>query len=547
MKRYRPWDPNQTVLFPPSLSDWLPEDHLAYFMLDLVASLDLSAIEDVIQSKDARGTRPYDPQMMVALLLYGYCVGVRSSRRIERATHEDIGFRLICGEIHLDHSAINVFRKQHSSALSGLFVQVLQLCQEADMVKLGHVALDGTKMQANASKHKSVSYERLPKSESQLIQEAEALIQQALDTDAEEDELYGKDKRGDELPEEMQRREGRLQKLTEARLALEAKAAKRHAEELKTKAKKAKEKAAKAKKASKDAAKDSAEDARLEAGAAAAIALKCAEERVKVAIAEAKAKDDHAITPAEKKSATHSRQRAERALADLIKTQECLAPEAVPAEGHSLPEHRSPIDADGNPGPSAQYNFTDPDSRIMKTAGGFIQGYNCQAAVDEEHQVIVGAGLSNQSPDAEYLKPLLDQVIENCGGPPGKFTADAGYYSDENAEFCEEKGCAAYISTGRESVRRKADANPPAGKKESRSKRRADMLAKLQTEDGRAIYAQRKAVAEAPFGQIKEARGIRRFLLRGMDLAAREWDLICTTHNILKLFKATGKSATVFV
>jgi len=180
MKSYRPWHPDQSFLFPPSPREWLPEDHLAYFVLDLVAGLDLSQIEGAIHAKDARGTRPYDPRMMTALILYGYSVGVVSSRRIERATHEDVGFRVLAGDQHPDHTAISAFRKRHIEALGSLFVQVLRLCQKAGLVKLGHVALDGTKIKANASKRKAMSYKRILKKEKALIAEVEAMLREAV-------------------------------------------------------------------------------------------------------------------------------------------------------------------------------------------------------------------------------------------------------------------------------------------------------------------------------------------------------------------------------
>jgi transposase len=215
---------NQTLLFPPSLHDWLPEGHLARFLLDVVSALDLSAIYTSYQEKDGRGQAAYAPEMMVRLLLYGYARGVYSSRKIQTRTYEDVAFRYLSGDQHPDHATIAEFRKRHLEALSGLFTQALLLCSEAGLVKLGHVSIDGTKIKANASKHKAMSYKHMNETEARLKQEIDALLAAAEKTDAEEDAQYGKDRQGDELPAELQRRESRLQKIGEAKAALEQEA-----------------------------------------------------------------------------------------------------------------------------------------------------------------------------------------------------------------------------------------------------------------------------------------------------------------------------------
>ena len=215
---------NQTLLFPPSLHDWLPEGHLARFLLDVVSALDLSAIYTSYEEKDGRGQAAYAPEMMVRLLLYGYAKGVYSSRKIQTRTFEDVAFRYLSGDQHPDHATIAEFRKRHLEALSGLFTQALLLCSEAGLVKLGHVSIDGTKIKANASKHKAMSYKHMNETEARLKQEIDALLAAAEKTDAEEDAQYGKDRRGDELPAELQRRESRLQKIGEAKAALEQEA-----------------------------------------------------------------------------------------------------------------------------------------------------------------------------------------------------------------------------------------------------------------------------------------------------------------------------------
>ena len=223
-RSYLPYTLDQRLLLPPDMRSWLPEGHLALFVLDVVSVLDLSAIHNVYEARDDRGRAGFDPTMMVALLVYAYCVGKPSSRKIERATYEDVGFRVLSGDQHPDHDCIAAFRKEHLTALAGLFVQVLQLCQTAGLVKLGHIAIDGTKVKANASKHKAMSYERMGETEKRLEQEVAELLARAEQADAQEDSEYGKGRRGDELPKELARRESRLAKIREAKAALEAEA-----------------------------------------------------------------------------------------------------------------------------------------------------------------------------------------------------------------------------------------------------------------------------------------------------------------------------------
>jgi len=389
-------------------------------------------------------------------------------------------------------------------------------------------------MKANASKHKAMSHARLKKSEQELMAEVEAMLRRAEETDAAEDELYGKNKRGDELPEELRRRESRLKKLAEARQVLEADAAKRHAEEKLKLAERAQEKAESAQGPGKEKAEERASDALFDAEYCVEIALQEAEDRVTDAQHEAQTLEQRAQTPADRRKVTLARQNQERAEQDLERTRIDLSSSATEPGPSKLPEHNITIDSAGNPKPKAQRNFTDPDSRILKDGTGFVQGYNCQAVVDEEHQIIIAAGASNQAPDAEYLKPMLEAAVTNCGAVPAAFTADAGYWSEENARFCKDLGTDAFIAIGRQ----KHGAHPPDDEEESKElPLRREMREKLASKEGKAQYARRKAVAEPPFGQIKEARGIRRFLLRGMEHARDEWNLICTTHNILKLFR----------
>ena len=442
-------------LLPPSLRDWLPPDHLAYFLLDVVAQLDLSEIY-ASYGGDGRGQPPYEPAMMTALLLYAYCRGVPSSRRIERATSEDVAFRVIAANSHPDHDSISEFRRRHLPALAGLFVQVLQLCQQAGLVKLGHVALDGTKVRANAGKHKAMSYGRMKEKGDELERQVAELLGLAEQVDAEEDAKYGKGVRGDELPEELRHQESRLRKIKEAMAALEA-------------------------------------EARAEAEAAAEAA------RQKIAEREQKA-----------------------------------------AESGEKPRGRAPEVPDPNqakPADKAQRNFTDPDSRIMKAGAtkSFEQCYNAQAAVDEECQVIVAAQVTQAANDKEQLQPMVEEIETQTGARPDQLSADAGYFSESNVGFLSERGIEGFVAV--EKLKHGERPPPVRGRPPKNLSVKEQMRRKLLTQGGRAVYAKRKAVVEPVFGQIKQARGLRQFLLRGLEQVQAEWELWCLTHNLLKLYR----------
>ena len=388
------------------------------------------------------------------LRLYGYCVGVASSRQIERKTYEDVAFRYLAADQHPDHDTIASFRQRHLEALAGLFLQALQLCQQAGLVKLGHVAIDGTKLKANASKHKAMSYDRMGKAEEKLEQEVAELMRRAEEADAAEDEQYGKGKQDEELPEELARRERRLEKLREAKAALEAEAKQKAAER-------------------------------------------------KVA--------------AEEKLAERRRKEAETG----TKMGGCEP--QVPAPEKAEPEVK------------AQRNFTDPDSRIMpdnSKKGSFLQGYNTQAAVDSKTQVIVAAEVVQAANDKHQLAPMVEQVEANVGEKPAAVSADSGYWSEANVTDERVQGVDLYVATGRQKHGEKIEsASEPPSETEK-------MFYKLRTEAGQALYKMRKAIVEPVFGQIKQGRGFRQFLLRGLTKVRAEWRLICLTHNLLKLFRS---------
>jgi transposase len=425
-KTYRAYLPEQDLLLPPSLRDWLPEDHLAYFVCDVVEQLDLSAIESVYEEEE-RGQPPYHPRMMTKILIYGYCVGVFSSRRMQKKLSEDVGFRVLAAGNQPDFRTISDFRKLHLGALQGLFDQVLQIALQAGTMKLGRVVLDGSKVKANASKHKAMSYGRMQEDEKRLKEEVKRLLEQAEARDAEEDARYGPDRRGDELPAELARRETRLQRIREAKRALEERARE-----------------------------------------------------------QAKSKDE--------------------------------------------PEEKAKPEA------KMQYNFTDPESRILPGADGFVQAYNAQIAVEPDFQWIVGQRVTQAANDKQQLQPTLEAIRQQAGQTPQAVMTDSGYCSEANLQYLEKKKIEGFIATDRESYRDRQQPGP-RGPLPQGATRVDRMRRKLQTKVGAAIYSRRKTVVEPVFGQIKQARGFRQFLLRGLEKVQGEWAVICLTHNILKLHR----------
>jgi transposase len=454
-KGYLPYDVDQRLLLAPDMRAWLPEGHLALFVLDVVFELDLSAIYRVYEAKDSRGRAGYHPVMMVALLVYAYCVGKPSSRRIEQATYEDVAFRVLAGDQHPDHDCIAAFRKEHLEALAGLFTQVLELCRKAGLVKLGHIAIDGTKVKANASKHKAMSYDRMSETEKKLEEEVRRLLAEAEAIDAAEDAQHGKGKRGDELPKELKRRENRLVKIREAKAALE-------------------------------------QEARMKAEAQAA------EVREKLA-------------------------ERERKEAETGKRTAGPAPK-VPDPEQAIPE------------PKAQRNFTDPESRIMPDGankGAFLQGYNAEIAVDAAAQIIVATKLTQATNDVHQLVPMAEAILANVGRLADTTSADAGFFSAQNVDHPVLAPTNLLVPPDRQ----KHGVKPNAVPLEHNASPAEQMRHKLSQPDQRELYKMRKAIVEPVFGQIKEVRGFRRFLLRGQQAAAGEFDFIATTHNLLKLFR----------
>nr|WP_199919372.1 IS1182 family transposase [Streptomyces sp. NRRL S-1824] len=464
-KTFRAFDPHQVLLLPPSLDDWLPEDHLARFVADLVDEvLDLSPI--LADYTEKRGYPPYDPRLMLRLLIYGYTTGVRSSRGIERKCADDVAFRFLAADQAPDFRSISRFRRRHLDALADLFTQSLHLATKLGMVKMGRVALDGTKLEANASKHKAMSYGRLVDREERIEAEiaaleakAAALLADAEATDTAEDARFGVEGKDADLPAELDRREKRLAKLQAARAQIEAEAA--------------------------DKARAHAEDKERRR-----------QER-------AGSSDEQAVTDAGSKAVDTAR-----------------------------------------PKPKAQANFTDPDSRIMKNSdGAYIQAYNAQAVVDEEHQVITAADVTTNASDALNYTTMLDQSAANTGVHPKQALVDAGYCSETNLQAANDRqlacGTDTFMATGRLAHDEQV---PPAprGRIPANATLKERMARKLRTKPGKAAYSRRKAIVEPVFGQIMTCHNGRRLLLRGEDGARGEWRLLAACHNLRKIFRHAG-------
>jgi transposase len=423
-KTFRPYVPEQDLLLPPSVKDWLPDDHLAYFVSDLADELDLSAIVSPYETEE-RGFPPYHPVMLTKVLLYAYCVGVFSSRKIERRLVEDVAFRVLAAGNQPDFRTISEFRRRHLEALEGLFVQVLRLARQAGALQIGRVAIDGSKIKANASKHKAMSYGRMQEREAQLQQEVRHLLTQAEATDAQEDATHGR-QRGDELPAELQRRTTRLQRIREAKRVLE--------------------------------------------------------ERAKAA---ASAKPQPA--------------------------------------------------AAAKPDDTAQYNFTDPESRIMKGPDGFVQAYNAQIAVEPVCQLIVGQAVTQEVNDKQQLVPMIETLATQSGDTAHEVLADNGYCSEANLAYVAAHDIDAYIATDR--LKHDVPMPPCRGPLPHGATITDRMRRKLRTKRGADVYRWRKAIVEPVFGQIKHGRGFRQFLLRGVAKVRAEWALVCLTHNIVKCYR----------
>lgn len=465
-KTYRAWDAQRGSEQAVSPRDVLSEDDLVFFLLDAIPQLNLAAFHQYY-AQEMRGQPPFDVTMMVTLLVYAYCVGVRSSRKIAAACERNLAFRAIVNDDRPDFRTISDFRKIHRMAFKPLFLEVLRLAGELGLVKLGNLSTDGTKMKANASRHKAMSYGHMQKSIARLKAEIEQLLKQAEQVDEEQDAALGS-RRGDELPAELKRREDRLVKIHEAKARLEA---------------------------------------------------------------------------------------AARAKAD--EEQRCRDEEQAQREAEGRKRRgKEPAPVDPTPEDKAQTNFTDPEAKIMKQSNkGFDYSYNAQAVVDAANQIIVAAAVTNAANDKQQGVPLAQATLDNLdaagierpkaadGTPvPIPNTLDNGYFSEEAVEELGKMRLDPHIATGRQK-HNEAPVPFVVGMPPAEASIKEKMRHKLGTATGKALYAARKHIIEPVFGQIKSARGIRAFLQRGLEKVAAEWQLICLTHNLLKIWRCTARAA----
>jgi len=444
---FKPCDRDQLYLLPPSLREWVPEDDLSWFILDVVDQMDLGCFYGKYRP-DGCGGWAFEPSMMVALLLYAYCRGERSSRRIENLCRIDIGFRVVAANQQPDHATIARFRRNNAEGFEGLFIDILRLCVEAKLVKVGVVALDGTKVKANAALAANRTYVGIESEVKKIMAEAEA-------RDAEEDRVYS-EKRGDELPEGLRERKSRLARLKECKARLEKEASER-----------------------------------------------AAEQQSKI-----------------------DRRSAEEELTGRKK------------------RGRKPKAPNDQPESEAKANITDPDSRIMKSRSGYVQGYNSQAMVTEK-QIIVAGEITQEANDVKQLHPMVDQTAANLTEagvekPVGLVLGDAGYFSESNVKNANPDGPELILATTKDWKQRQAarDKPPPRGRIPHNLTAQQRMERKLNTKRGKGLYKKRGQTVEPVFGQMKEVRGFVRFLLRGFEGVALEWKLFCETHNLLKLWRS---------
>ncbi|HKS87875.1 MAG TPA: IS1182 family transposase [Stellaceae bacterium] len=447
MSNFRPVDRQSLFLLPPSVDEWLPQRHLARFVVEVIEQLDLRALVGAYRGS---GSASYHPSVLLGLLVYGYATRVFSSRRIEQATHDSVAFRFIAANDHPDHDTIATFRSRFLKEIEGLFVQALLLARESGLLKLGTVALDGTKIHANASRHNALSYEHAGKIEAQLKGEVAELL--ALAAAADQAEVPD----GMSIPQELARREDRVARLAEAKAKIAARATARRAREQ-------------------------------------------AEYEAKI-----KAREERAQTTGKK------------------------------------PGGRPPQPPAAGPGSTDQVNLTDEDSRIMPVAGGgFEQCYNAQATVAGGSLLVVANDVVQATNDKEQIAPMLARLtrLPQALGKPETLLADSGYFSAANVTACAAAGIAPLIALGRERHHRswkdRFAAAPPAPPDPTPVQA---MVHRLASPEGRQTYALRKQTPEPVFGIIKTVMGFRQFLLRGLDKAKGEWNLVTLAWNVKRMF-----------
>ena len=435
---------DQIMMMPPSIREWLPEDHLAVFIGDIVEELDLTELE---QQYRGSGKRAYSPRLLLSLLFYGYSTGVFSSRKIECSTYDSVAFRYLSGDTHPDHDTIAYFRRRFAPQLKFLFAKILLIAREMGVLKVGTVAIDGTKIKANASKHKAMSWKYACRLERKLLREIDVLLTKGEEADANQNDTEI------DIPEEIRFRKQRLAKISEAKETLKQRANERH--------------------------------------------------------------EQAVMLWAERKRKREEQQKKEG--------------KKIQGRKPKFPKNKSPQDKD-------QYNFTDPDSRIMMSKGSFEQCQNAQAAVDVESLMVVGTSLTNIADDKKSFLPTLDDVSHNFE-KPGSVLADGGYYSEDNVLGCESRNVDAYIAVGREkhnkTVKQQNQKNPPR----SFSPLHREMWRRVKSDFGKELYRMRMCTVEPVFGIIKHVMGFRQFSLRGKVKATGEWDLVCLSYNLKRLYQ----------
>lgn len=446
MRRFKSANREQPFLFPPTIDDFLGDNHLARYIVQIIDRLDLSKI---YQSYSFRGSDPFDPKLLMGLLFYGYSTGMFSSRKLEKATYESIPLMFISGGLHPDHATINDFRKRFFTQIEDCFTEILLIAEEVGILKLGNIHLDGTKIKANASKHKAMSFKRINEREEAIRTEIQELMKMA-------DEFTENEALELDIPEEITRREGLLDRLDEAAKEIRSRASRRYETE--------------------------------------------------------KAEYEEKLKRREEKA----KKRGEK------------------------PRGKEPKAPTDEPEDKDQYNFTDPESRIMKTGDGFQQCYNAQAAVDEKSRLIVGHTLSNHGNDKQELLPILESIPSDIGDVKC-FVADNGYYSDKNVKESENRGMDPLIATGRQSHHSWLKEFGTQHEKIADIKLTTieRMTQKLRSVEGKEIYRLRKSTVETTFGIIKEVMGFRRFSFRGEQKVSKEWSLVCLAYNLKRMFNVS--------
>ena len=568
---YKPYNPHANFLLSPVMNDWLPKNHMIWFLIDLLSEMDLSAFERPLISR--RGQPAYPPRLLLTLLLYGYCTGCTSSRKIECKTYEDVAFRIAAGNQHPDHDTLCRFRKRNLKAFQSLFTQVLQTACTMQLVSLGTVSLDGTKIKANASKHKAMSYQRMQTKEQQLEETVRDLLKEAEQTDQEETKRYGKGSNLHTLPEELAYQQKRLETIRQARQALEQEALQEalattkeqtlHRENANNEEEKEHEDGntnAPNKKTQKGSPNNSSEESILTNSPSHPVEQESTEENESIE----SSSEENTDTQKQSKEPFHQQQE-EKDEDHNNKTKQDHQDQQDKQESHGkvVESNPSPI----VPSPTKQRNFTDPDSRILRDSSHktFLQGYNTQALVEESHQIIVATHVTQEANDKKQVIPMIEELQKQLHQRPTHLLADAGYCSEDNLHYLHTQGIDAYVATGRmshnessslsmtntkEKEKEKEETKTPSNQKTKNKNptKKAKptpyvqaMKQKLQTPEGKKTYSRRKGMVEPIFSWIKSIKRMDQFRLRGLEAVQGEWGLIALSHNVDRMYRA-GKA-----